>query len=180
MTCSHYHKSEPEGYVAKLEWLEKMSKRYKQVRCEKCGLYAIWKSKEVSDTTNKDSTDDTCVFCDLPSIKGVTELTKNVVMFEPLKPVVKGHRLFVHRTHTKHAGRSPKVSAEVFEQASKYAGEQACPFNIITSGGKDATQTVFHLHIHYVPRQKNDGLLLPWSGIQHHIGNNLRKESNNE
>jgi diadenosine tetraphosphate (Ap4A) HIT family hydrolase len=36
--------------------------------------------------------------------------------------------------------------------------------NFITSAGRDATQTVFHLHIHIVPRHAGDGLALPWTG----------------
>jgi histidine triad (HIT) family protein len=39
-------------------------------------------------------------------------------------------------------------------------------YNFITSAGKAATQSVMHLHIHIVPRQEGDGLLLPWSGQQ--------------
>ncbi len=35
--------------------------------------------------------------------------------------------------------------------------------NIITSLGREATQTVNHLHIHVVPRERNDGLRLPWT-----------------
>jgi histidine triad (HIT) family protein len=38
------------------------------------------------------------------------------------------------------------------------------PCNIITSAGSDATQTVFHLHLHVVPRRAGDGLALPWTG----------------
>jgi hypothetical protein len=36
-------------------------------------------------------------------------------------------------------------------------------WNLITSAGTDATQSVFHLHVHLVPRRPNDGLKLPWS-----------------
>lgn len=35
--------------------------------------------------------------------------------------------------------------------------------NIITSKGSLATQTVFHLHVHLVPRAAGDGLPLPWT-----------------
>jgi len=36
-------------------------------------------------------------------------------------------------------------------------------FNLITSAGKNATQSVFHLHVHLVPRVAGDGLSLPWT-----------------
>ena len=40
-------------------------------------------------------------------------------------------------------------------------------FNLITSAGRTATQSVFHLHIHYVPRAYRDGLALPWHSGKH-------------
>lgn len=36
--------------------------------------------------------------------------------------------------------------------------------NFITSAGPAATQSVFHLHVHLVPRFEDDGLILPWTG----------------
>lgn len=38
--------------------------------------------------------------------------------------------------------------------------------NLITSRGGAATQTVFHLHVHVVPREAGDGLALPWTPQQ--------------
>ncbi len=43
------------------------------------------------------------------------------------------------------------------------AGHRMNPCNLITSAGREATQTVFHLHIHVVPRRDGDGLALPWT-----------------
>ena len=37
-------------------------------------------------------------------------------------------------------------------------------FNIGFNEGAAAGQTVFHLHIHVVPRKPGDGLALPWTG----------------
>jgi hypothetical protein len=39
-------------------------------------------------------------------------------------------------------------------------------FNLITSVGAAATQTVRHLHIHLIPRREGDALALPWTGQQ--------------
>ncbi|CAL9324879.1 HIT family protein [Streptomyces sp. SudanB91_2054] len=35
--------------------------------------------------------------------------------------------------------------------------------NLITSKGEAATQSVFHFHVHVVPRQEGDGRPLPWT-----------------
>lgn len=105
-----------------------------------------------------------CVFCE--KIKGgsVEEYGLSVVHFEPLNPVVPGHRLFVHKKHTTDAAESPGITGNLFEAASSYAWFRRVPFNLITSAGSEATQTVFHLHVHYVPRREGDGLHLPWTG----------------
>lgn len=39
------HVQGPNGYLAKMDWLERMSKRYRQEQCDKCGLWAIWRVK---------------------------------------------------------------------------------------------------------------------------------------
>lgn len=87
-----------------------------------------------------------------------------VVGFEPLNPVVPGHMLFVPSLHSVNAADKTLWTGLTFECASKYAREQARPFNLITSAGTEATQSIFHLHVHYVPRAEGDGLHLPWTG----------------
>jgi len=110
-----------------------------------------------------------CVFCaKLRSSKPEdsyqdTEFA-DVVSFEPLNPVVPGHRLFVHRKHTARASEDPMITGRVFEAAATYATHSPDDFNLITSDGFHATQSVYHLHIHYVPRRPGDGLHLPWTG----------------
>ena len=81
---------------------------------------------------------------------------------EPLNPVVKGHRIVIPREHVTAFPDNPHVSAEAMLYAAHRAKEIG-DCNLITSKGKAATQSVFHLHIHIVPRQANDGLALPWN-----------------
>jgi histidine triad (HIT) family protein len=88
----------------------------------------------------------------------------DVVRFRPLNPVVPGHMLFVPRRHVEDAGVEPELTARVMHFASDWAGGLLASFNIITSAGELATQTVFHLHLHVVPRREGDGLRLPWTG----------------
>jgi histidine triad (HIT) family protein len=107
-----------------------------------------------------------CVFCQRIA-NGEYEPcygTRNVVRFEPLNPVTPGHMLFVPVQHVRDALQSPLWVGHAFEAAAQYARESRDDFNLITSAGRSATQTVWHLHIHYVPRYPDDGLHLPWTG----------------
>jgi histidine triad (HIT) family protein len=108
---------------------------------------------------------DACVFCTRIS-RGEYDKEWPGFSFEPLNPVVEGHRLFVSPQHVPDASTDPTVTGKVFAAASEYARRRGDDFNLITSGGVDATQTVFHLHVHYVPRDEGDGLTLPWTGQQ--------------
>ena len=90
------------------------------------------------------------------------------VTFEPLNPVTPGHRLFVPRAHVADALTRPVITGRVMEYAARWAtGHNLGPCNLITSAGAEASQTVFHLHLHLVPRCEGDGLPLPWTGQQH-------------
>jgi|SRR5215471_9407949 len=90
-----------------------------------------------------------------------------VVSFIPLRPVTVGHRLFLPTAHVTSAMEAPWATGRCMQAAAQYARywREAYPsFNLITSAGADATQTVMHLHIHLVPRCAGDGLTLPWTG----------------
>lgn len=104
-----------------------------------------------------------CVFCKRIEDGENTDCGRGVAMFEPLNPVVRGHMLFVPEMHVVDATEKPWITGAVFEAASAWGGMAAKDFNLITSAGLVATQTVRHLHVHYVPRRVGDGLLLPWS-----------------
>jgi histidine triad (HIT) family protein len=77
--------------------------------------------------------------------------------------VAPGHLLVVPRVHVADATTDPEVTAEVFAAAAELARDLR-PCNLITSCGEAATQSVFHLHVHLVPRREGDGLALPWTG----------------
>jgi histidine triad (HIT) family protein len=95
---------------------------------------------------------------------GSSEL--RVVRFAPLNPVVDGHMLFIPDVHAANAAEYPAAAGAAFTAASSFGMVQAQDFNLITSSGPAATQTVQHLHVHYVPREAGDGLTLPWTGQQ--------------
>lgn len=76
--------------------------------------------------------------------------------------VTEGHVLILPRAHVPDAGADPGVTAAVMRRAAELMAELPAA-NLITSKGAAATQTVFHLHVHIVPRTPGDGLPLPWS-----------------
>ena len=87
-------------------------------------------------------------------------------VIEPLDPVTAGHLLVIPRRHVEHVGQSAPLAAGAFKVAAGLAegrAELRQSYNLITSKGLAATQTVRHFHVHIVPRREGDGLLLPWS-----------------
>lgn len=111
---------------------------------------------------------DSCIFCRI--IDGKTPANDlwtwpEAVAFTPLNPVTKGHILVVPKEHVADATVDPEISALTMAAAADVAYMKA-PANIITSIGRIATQTVFHLHLHVVPRREDDGLLLPWTTVR--------------
>jgi histidine triad (HIT) family protein len=101
---------------------------------------------------------DKCVFCEK------FENNDSVVMiFAPLNPVVEGHMLVVPRKHVADFSEDPSTTALVMADAAAWVKDAVGDYNLITSKGKAATQSVFHLHVHLVPRNAGDGLMLPWT-----------------
>lgn len=109
----------------------------------------------------------TCVFCriiygDAPG-KIVREWDDAIALV-PLTPVCGGHVLIIPKLHVVHAADDPKVTAATAARASEYAAMYDS-FNIVTSAGRAATQSIDHLHIHVVPRAVDDKLMLPWGTV---------------
>lgn len=107
-----------------------------------------------------------CVFCDIAAGIAPADVvwsSGDAIAFVPLKPVTPGHVLVVPRVHVEDFTTDPFVSAATMLAAADLAGRNDWAMNLITSRGALATQTVFHLHIHLVPRRPDDGLPLPWT-----------------
>lgn len=82
----------------------------------------------------------------------------------PLKPVVDGHFLVIPRAHVPDAAADPLLAGVTAVRAAELANRLVDgDFNLMTSVGANATQTIRHLHWHIVPRRPGDGLALPWS-----------------
>jgi histidine triad (HIT) family protein len=112
---------------------------------------------------------DSCVFCQ-PNWKNLDIVERwlagSVAILNPLDPVTEGHVLVIHRDHDEHAAatRDSCIRASVLMAvAAEYIQVRGLQANIITSIGPDATQSVYHTHVHVVPRRERDGLPLPWT-----------------
>lgn len=108
-----------------------------------------------------------CVFCSRIERDEFDYYDQWSVAFRPLNPVAEGHFLVVPKAHTASALTSPTSVGNAMRFAAFLARDMGlADFNLITSAGGYATQTVFHLHVHVVPRREGDGLHLPWTGQQ--------------
>ena len=116
---------------------------------------------------------DLCVFCEIiagNSPATVVRRWDDAIAIVPLGPVVAGHVLVIPTVHVRDALERPEVTAAAVRRAAEIAPH---PCNLIANTGREATQSVFHLHWHIVPRRENDGLALPWySGRRSKSGGN--------
>ena len=107
-----------------------------------------------------------CVFCDIVNDREFAVVVArggHDMIIEPLNPVVPGHVLVIPHKHVTDATDDPAVTARTFQSAAWFTKNRGPKhFNLITSVGMLATQSVPHLHIHIIPRSQDDGLMLPW------------------
>jgi histidine triad (HIT) family protein len=107
-----------------------------------------------------------CVFCDIiartaPAV--IVYTWPEAIAFTPLNPVTVGHVLVVPRRHVSFPHEDSELYKAVQGRAAVFAGLMETHYNLITNVGKEATQSIEHLHVHILPRFHGDGLQLPWS-----------------
>jgi histidine triad (HIT) family protein len=115
--------------------------------------------------------DPDCLFCkiaagEIPATR-VRE-DERTIAFMDINPATRGHLLVIPRDH---AADLLEVGAEDLTAcmlaAQELAGRVkerlgADGVNLLNSCGREAWQTVFHFHLHVIPRYVNDPLRLPW------------------
>lgn len=115
---------------------------------------------------------DNCAFCRIANGQDreaeVVCEGENWIAFFPLNPATPGHTLVIPRAHVPDLWQAePELGGELARAAIRVgqAIEVALHpegMNLITSAGQTAEQTVFHLHLHLVPRWQRDGFGRIW------------------
>lgn len=105
-----------------------------------------------------------CPFCPMPP-EG-NPLGPHCYALEPINPVTLGHIMVIPHRHIPDFATDPATTAHAAHAAALFARQIGGEWNLITSKGRYATQTVHHLHLHLVPRRQDDGLTLPWTSQQ--------------
>jgi histidine triad (HIT) family protein len=115
--------------------------------------------------------DPDCIFCkivagELPAtIVGEDERT---ISFMDIAPATRGHALVIPREHSPDLlAVDGEDLAAVALAAKRLAGRAkerlaADGVNLLNACGAVAFQTVFHFHVHVIPRYEGDDLRLPW------------------
>ena len=112
-----------------------------------------------------------CLFCkivagEIPSTR--VDEDERTVAFMDINPATPGHLLVIPREHSADLLEVPEEDLDaVVRMARKLAGRVqerlgADGVNLLNSCGREAWQTVFHFHVHVIPRYAGDPLRLPW------------------
>lgn len=113
-----------------------------------------------------------CIFCkiaagEIPSTTLYEDQDFRVIL--DLGPASKGHALILPKEHYANIYEIPdELAAKAIILAKKMAGIMTralnCDgFNIVQNNGEPAGQTVFHFHMHLIPRYEDDRVGLTWN-----------------
>ncbi|MFP3420850.1 HIT family protein [Bacillus sp. SIMBA_154] len=117
-----------------------------------------------------------CIFCkiidgDIPCAKVYED--EHVLAFLDISQVTKGHTLVIPKIHKENIyDMTPEVSNHYFKAIPKIARAIKQEFepiglNLLNNNGEKAGQSVFHYHMHIIPRYgKGDGFGAVWKSHQ--------------
>jgi histidine triad (HIT) family protein len=115
--------------------------------------------------------DPDCVFCkivagELPSM--IVDEDERTIAFMDIAPATRGHALVIPREHSPDLLSIEEQDLSAVSLAAKRLAARAKGrlgadgVNLLNACGAVAFQTVFHFHVHVIPRYEGDGLRLPW------------------
>ena len=107
-----------------------------------------------------------CVFCEIaagraPAIR-VHEDDDFLAILD-IRPFTRGHTLVIPKSHSVDLTDTPAATlaamvalGQRIAQATRASGLAATGNNVAINDGKSAMQTVFHIHLHVIPRRDGD------------------------
>lgn len=116
--------------------------------------------------------DENCIFCKI--VAGTIPCFKlyeddQVLCFLDVFPIVAGHTLIIPKSHYSNIMETPpEVLAAINLRVPKLVaaavkGVSAVACHVLTNSGREAGQSVDHLHYHILPRFEGDGYKLNWN-----------------
>ena len=113
-----------------------------------------------------------CIFCKIANGKipaATLYEDENFRVILDLGPASKGHALILPKSHAANIYElSDEMAAKAMILAKKMATAMTAAlkcdgFNIVQNNGECAGQTVFHFHMHLIPRYKGDNVGITWN-----------------
>lgn len=113
-----------------------------------------------------------CIFCkiatgEIPSTTIYEDDDFRVIL--DIEPASKGHALILPKEHYANLYELPEeLAAKALVVAKKVVSEMkeivGCDgYNVLQNNGEAAGQTVFHFHMHLIPRYKEDDVTIAWN-----------------
>lgn len=114
---------------------------------------------------------DNCIFCKLANGEIPTATLYEDEDFRVIldaNPASKGHALIIPKEHYANlyelddtlAGKAMILAKKMITKLTEVLGCDG--YNLVQNNGECAGQTVFHFHLHMIPRYKDDGVGLGW------------------
>jgi histidine triad (HIT) family protein len=112
-----------------------------------------------------------CIFCAIVAGRAPAHIVasdERTLSFMDINPATDGHALVVPKRHAENIfDIDPHDAEAVMDAARRLAGLlrsvlEPDGVNLIQANGRAAFQTVFHFHMHVVPRYAGDAITMPW------------------
>lgn len=120
-----------------------------------------------------------CIFCkiangDIPSATVYEDNDFRVIL--DIAPAAKGHALILPKQHYDNIWELGEAeAAKIMALAAKVSKAQKAALscdgiNVLQNNGTAAGQSVFHFHMHLIPRYEGDGVIIPWNTLSYEDG----------
>ena len=116
--------------------------------------------------------DEECIFCKLANGEIPTNSIYEDDDFKVImdaSPASKGHCIILPKTHAKNLLELPEEYCEKIMLVARKCSRAlmnvlSCDgINVLQNNGEVAGQTVFHLHVHLIPRYEGDNVQIKWA-----------------